>query len=88
MVLSGRERIIEVFNKYKFELTNDGFIEFGIVTSSRDSLNEVFVSSFKYMKIWTDRAQTLIDTLNELSIIDNLQFIDEFPAASEALALT
>lgn len=83
------ERLIEIFEKYKFELTNDGYLEFGIANYDEDSLNEILVSSFKYMKIWTDRKELLVETLNSFGIqqIENLQFIDEFPVVSEALSI-
>jgi hypothetical protein len=82
------DKIIEIFNEYRFELTNDGYIEFGIANYDKSSLNEIFVSSFKYMKIWTTKQELLIETLNSYGIhqIDNLQFIDEYPVVSEALS--
>jgi len=85
---SKTERIVEIFEKYKFELTNDGYLEFGIANNDENSMNEIFVSSFKYMKIWTTSKVLLIETLNSFGIqqIENLQFIDEFPVVSEALS--
>jgi hypothetical protein len=82
------ENVVEIFEKYKFELTNDGYLEFGIAAYDEKSLNEIFVSSFKYMKIWTNRNELLIKTLKSFGIqqIENLQFIDEFPVVSEALS--
>ena len=81
------ETIVEIFEKYKFELTNDGYLEFGIANYDENSLNEILVSSFKYVRIWTTRKDLLIQTLNSFGIeqIENLQFIDEFPVVSEAL---
>ncbi|MCR3761927.1 hypothetical protein KYB31_23430 [Clostridium felsineum] len=81
------ERVIEVFRKYKFELTNDGYLQFGIANYDDNSLNEIFVTSFKYMTIWTNNKEQLVETLNSFGIrqVENLQFIDEFPVVSEAL---
>jgi hypothetical protein len=83
------ERLIEIFQEYKFELTNDGYLEFGIANYDENSLNEIFVSSFKYMKIWANRKESLVETLNSYGIeqAENLQFIDEFPVVSEALSV-
>lgn len=82
------EKLIEVFGSYKIELTNDGYLEFGIANYDESSLNEIFVSSFKYMKIWTTKKELLVQTLNSFGIqkIENLQFIDEFSVVSEALS--
>ncbi|HBF35925.1 MAG TPA: hypothetical protein DDW50_01220 [Firmicutes bacterium] len=82
------EKVIEVFEKFKFELTNDGYLEFGIAHYDENTLNEVFISSFKYMKIWTTKKDSLVEILNGYGIqqIENLQFIDEYPIVSEALS--
>ena len=39
------------------------------------------------MRIWTNRIEMLVNTLNSYGIqqTKNLQFIDEFPVVSEAL---
>jgi len=83
-----KEKLINIFEKYKFELTNDGYLEFGIAYYDENTLNEIYISSFKYMKIWTTRKELLVDILNNFRIkqVDNLQFIDEFPVVSEALS--
>ncbi len=82
------EKVIEVFEKFKFELTNDGFLEFGIADYDENSLNEVYISSFKYMKIWTTKKEFLIEILNSYGIqqFEKLNFIDEYPIISEALS--
>lgn len=82
-----RENIIYIFDEYSYELTNDGFLEFGIASYDDQSLNEVYVSSFKYMRIWTNKIELLLNALKEFNIgvIDHLNFIDEFPVVSEAL---
>lgn len=82
------ENLIRIYKEYSFELTNDGFLQFGIANYSNNSLNEIFVTNFKYMKVWTDQKDILIETLNSFGIyfVENLHFIDEFPVVSEALS--
>ncbi|WP_346846826.1 hypothetical protein [Clostridium sp. UBA3061] len=82
-----KERLINIFEKYKFELTNDGYLEFGIAYYDESTLNEIFVSSFKYMNIWATKKEPLVQVLNSFGIkqIEDIQFIDEFPVVSEAL---
>ncbi|MPM13548.1 hypothetical protein SDC9_59905 [bioreactor metagenome] len=84
---TSKEKLLTIFEEYKFELTNDGFLEFGIAYYDENSMNEIYVSSFKYMRVWTDRKEDLVNILNEYGIeeIQGLQFIDEFPVVSEAL---
>ncbi|QAA32115.1 hypothetical protein [Clostridium manihotivorum] len=83
-----KQAIINIFEEYKFELTNDGYLEFGIAYYDNSTLNEIYISSFKYMRIWTTKKEPLIKCLNNFGIIesDNLQFIDSFPVVSEALS--
>jgi hypothetical protein len=82
------ENLIHIYEEYSFELANDGFLQFGIANYNNESLNEIFVTNFKYMKIWTDKKDILIKTLNSFGIyfVENLQFIDGFPVVSEALS--
>lgn len=83
------KRVIQIFRKYKFELTNDGYLQFGIANYDDNSLNEIFVTSLKYMTIWTNNKDELVETLSSFRIqqVENLQFIDEFPVVSEALSI-
>lgn len=85
--LADAVNLINIFNEFKYELTNDGFLEFGIASENNGSFNEVFVTSFKYMNIFTSDAETLTKTFKKLNIqqTENLQFIDEFPIESDAL---
>lgn len=83
-----KQSIIDIFNKYKFELANDGFIQFGIADYDESSLNEIFITSFKYFQVWTTNYNELIETLNNFQLLEqeNLNFIDEFPVVSDALS--
>ena len=56
------EKVLEIFEKFKSELTNDGYLEFGIANYDKNSLNEIYVSSFKYLKIWTTQKELLTYT--------------------------
>jgi len=85
---TSRENLIQIFEDYSFELVNDGFLQFGIANYNDISLNEIFITNFKYIKIWTDNIAILkILDLFEIPVIENLNFIDEFPVVSEALTL-
>jgi hypothetical protein len=86
---SYRDRF-EISNKLKqleSELTQDGFIEFGIIYHDKDLLIEVFVDRTKYIKYWGRDYETFNNIMTEFNLmkIDDLNFIDEFPLATEAL---
>lgn len=82
-----KQSIIDIFNKYKFELANDGFIQFGIADYDESSLNEIFITSFKYFQVWTTNYKELIETLNNFQLLEqeNLNFIDEIEKKFAAL---
>lgn len=83
-----KQRIIDILNRYNFELSNDGYIQFGIAYYDESSLNQVFITSFKYLQVWTTDSKELDETLKKYKISEqeNLKFIDEFPVVSEALS--
>lgn len=84
---TNKENIIELYNEFKFELTNDGYLEFGIAHYDDNSLNEILVKSFKYIQVWATNKKKLINILNSFRLkeYDNLEFIDSFPVVSLAL---
>jgi hypothetical protein len=84
---TGKANVSNLLRKYTYELTNDGYLSFGMAHYDNDSLNEVFVSSFKQILIWTTQANRVKKELAcfGLTEYDNLNFIHEFPVVSEAL---
>lgn len=83
---TSRDDLIHIFEDYSFELVNDGFLQFGIANYNDTSLNEIFITNFKYFKIWTDNIDILkVLDMFEIPYIEDLHFIDEFPVVSEAL---
>lgn len=80
-------RVLSVFEQYSYELSNDGYLQFGIASANEVSFNEVFVSSFKYLKIWTNKVDEVIQILHENHIyeLEDLSTIDQFAVVSEAL---
>ncbi|GMA99504.1 hypothetical protein [Pelosinus sp. IPA-1] len=83
-----KQRIFDILYRYKFELSNDGFLTFGMAHYDDISLNEIYISSFKYFKVWTTNKKGLIEALAKfgLSEKEDLNFIDEFPVVSKALS--
>jgi len=83
-----KQRIIDILNGYNFELSNDGYIQFGIAYYDESSLNQIFITSFKYLQVWTTESKELVEILKKYKISEqeNLNFIDEFSVISEALS--
>jgi len=83
-----KQKIIDIFKEYKFELTNDGYIQFGISYYDEATMDEIFITSFKYLQVWTSNKNLLVETLDKFNLLDQekLNFIDEFPVVSEALS--
>ena len=81
-----KQKIFDIFNDYKFELVNDGFIQFGLAYSDDSSFNEIHVSNFKYFQIWTSKLTVLRAVLGRFGLVEkDINFIDEFPVVSKAL---
>lgn len=83
-----KEKILDIFSRYKFELANDGYIHFGIAYYDDTILNEIYVTNYKYFQAWTGEKLGLIETLSRFKLSEqkDLNFIDEFPVVSEALS--
>ena len=70
-------------------MTQDGFLEFGIIYEGRNLLVETFVDKTKYIKYWGTDYETFKNIMLELNLnqIDDLKFIDEYPLTTEVLTL-
>jgi len=81
--------LMDKLKKYKTELTEDAFLDWGIIYNDKESLTEIFVPDSKYVKFWgvdIDGFKTIM-TKFDLSQVDNLEFIDEYPKVREPLRL-
>lgn len=73
--------IMQELAAYKLELTQDGYLEFGLVTNSRERLIEISVSSSKYIKFWGIAEADFKKCMQDFGLqeIIRLEFIDEYP---------
>lgn len=83
-----KAKIINIYEDFKFEICNDGFIQCGIAYYNEDSLTEILITSFKYLQIWSSDKYKLIDVLESFNLYEEvgLKFIDEFPVISYSLS--
>ena len=82
-------KILNQIEKYETELTQDGFLEWGIIFHNEKVLKEIFIKKPKYVQFWGIDKNEFLKIMDEYSIvkIDDLKFIDEFPLVTESLRL-
>jgi len=82
-----KQKVFDIFQKYKFELSNDGYLLFGMAHYDDSSLNEIYITNYKYFKVWTTNERGLREVLANFGLLEkkDLSFIDGFPVVSKAL---
>lgn len=84
-----KSHILTSLETFKIELTQDCTLEFGLIHQSDITLEELFVSESKYLKVWSSNEPAFrqIMQLFKLRETPNLNFIDEFPKVVEPLKM-
>ncbi|MCF2219596.1 hypothetical protein H9Q08_09780 [Chryseobacterium sp. PS-8] len=82
-----KDSILKFINQYKKELTQDAFINFGLIYNDDENLVEIFIDESKYIKYWGVDEELFRKIMNDFKLeeIENLEFIDEYPKVREAL---
>ncbi len=82
-----KDCIKSVLEKYKYSIVNDGFLSVGIAFD-KEIIEEVFIESFKYLRVYTSQKDKLDAVLEKYNLKENpnLRFIDEFIVCSETVA--
>jgi hypothetical protein len=82
-------KILNEIEKFETELTQDGFLEWGIIYHDETILKEVFIKRPKYIQFWgVDKVEFLkIMKKHSIEEINDLKFIDEYPLVTESLNL-
>ena len=80
--------IKENLEKYRYSLTEDGFLAFGLACQNENGFNEILVESFKYIKIWSNKPDLIKKVLSfhHIEYLPDIAFIDQFPVVSLSLA--
>ncbi len=82
-------KILNEIEKFETELTQDGFLEWGIIYHDETILKEVFIKKPKYIQFWgVDKVEfQKIMKKHSIEEINDLKFIDEYPLVTESLSL-
>lgn len=75
-----KDEVLEALATYSFELTNDGFLQFGAVYQDDDLLEEVLVTPSKSFRIWTNQLETfeaVVDSMG-LTQLNEIKLLEEF----------
>jgi hypothetical protein len=83
----GKSELMDQIQPFEFELTRDGFLEFGIIYQDEKSLQEIYIKKAKYIQYWGMNEAAFRKTLADFEIyeVEDLNFIDEYPLATESL---
>ncbi|HEY1113747.1 MAG TPA: hypothetical protein VGE66_09300 [Chitinophagaceae bacterium] len=82
-----KEEVLQKLAPYQLELTQDGFLEFGVIYQDNEQLQEVFIKRAKYVQYWGVDEAPFLGVMQEAGLIqvEGLNFIDDFPLATEPL---
>jgi hypothetical protein len=82
-------KLFNFIEPYKTELTQDGFLEFGIIYQDKIYMEEIFVKGAKFIQYWGMDEQRFRKTLKDFQIdqVPGMKFIDEYPLVTEALRM-
>lgn len=78
---ANRDNLLNIFSNFKLELSNDGFIQFGLIHQVNKVTEEIFVNPSKHFSVWTDKKDKFLNVMEffEISEYEELKFIDEYP---------
>ena len=81
--------ILKYLEDYKTELIHDTLLIWGLIYHDNENLTEVYVDESKYLKYWGNNEEKFRNIMNQfnLSEIENLEFIDEYPKVRENINL-
>lgn len=84
-----KESILDFITQYQYELTEDAFINFGLIYNDEETLVEIFVDESKYVKYWGVDEELFRAMMEEFGLkeVKGLEFVDEYPKIRESLSV-
>lgn len=88
-IYTDKKSILRQLANYRTELTQDCFLEFGLISQTHERLEEVFVPESKYIKCWGNNEVSFRQLMNDFRLeeIPDMNFFDEFPKVVEPLTM-
>ena len=82
-----KQELLEALAPYRLELTQDGMLEAGLIYQDEGRLEEVFIRRAKYLQFWGVDETAFREVMQAFGLeqVEDLNFIDEFPLATEPL---
>ena len=82
-----KTELIRKIKRFEIELTQDTFIQWGMIYSDEEKLVEFFIDESKYVKFWGSDIHSFKESMLELGLseVNDLEFIDEYPKVREPL---
>ena len=82
-----KEKLISVLSKYNYQLSHDGFIQFGLGWAENGVLNEIFVAPAKHFKVWLNDTNEFRAAMTRYNLAEakSLEFMDQYPRVTTAL---
>ena len=82
-----KAEVLEQLASFQLELTQDGLLQVGLIYQDDERLEEVFIKRAKYLQFWGTNEEAFREVLATFGLqpVEGLQFIDDFPLATEPL---
>lgn len=82
-----KPELIRKIKRFEIELTQDTFIQWGMIYSDEEKLVEFFIDESKYVKFWGTDIHSFKENMLKLGLneVNDLEFIDEYPKVREPL---
>jgi len=79
--------VIGALSHYQYQLTHDGFLQFGILSEREGLISEVFVEPAKNFKVWLNDVSEFrrMMEVHGITETNELEFLDEYPRVTVRL---
>jgi hypothetical protein len=84
---SDTSSILNMLERHQYQLSHDGFVQFGLISDQGGTISEVFVAPTKHFKVWLNDERNFRAIMDRHKILEQsrLEFIDEYPRTTVAL---
>jgi hypothetical protein len=82
-----KTKVMDILTSFEKELTQDCFLEFGLIYSTDTEVTEIYVPKTKYVKFWGVDKESFVRIMdtNNIQARDEMNFVDDFPRVTRSL---